>query len=283
MKSILVTGATGTIGSAVVNQALEDDWERIVIYSRDEYKQSLMEQGLRLHPHFHKLRFYLGDVRDLLRLEMALTGITHIIHAAALKRVEKCELDPIEAIKTNIDGTANVIHAALRKGVSHVCAISTDKVVRPVSLYGATKLTMERLVLAANNLSGGKCIFSVVRQGNIFGSRGSVVETWARLLANGCKSLPVSDPSATRYFVRSSDAATFTLDNLLTGSSGLKIPNNLKAFKVGDLAKAMNAPAIHITGLGAYEKLHEYLDEYQSSEDAPLMSVDDLRLDLKTW
>jgi|SRR5882672_3545390 len=281
MKSILISGATGTIGSAVVAQALEGNWDRIVIYSRCEYKQALMEQSLIKHHNFHKLRFYLGDVRDLLRLEMAMTGITHVVHCAALKRIEKCESDPIEAIRTNIDGTANVIYAALSSGVYHVCAVSTDKAFSPQSLYGATKLTMERLVLAANNISGGKCTFSVVRQGNIFGSRGSVVEIWTKMIQSGCKSIPVSDPDATRYFVRRGDAATFIINNLEL--PGLHLPDDPPAFRLGDLADAMRPPgvSIHITGLLPYEKLKEELNETQNSGNARLLSVDELRLELK--
>lgn len=281
MNSILVTGATGTIGSAVVSQALEGDWDRIIIYSRDELKQAIMEQSLSRHPHASKLRFFLGDVRDLLRLEMAMVGVTHVIHAAALKRIEKCEADPIEAIKTNIDGTANVINAALRKNVKYVCAVSTDKAHNPCSLYGATKLTMERLVLAANNLSGGKCVFSVVRQGNIFGSRGSVVDIWKNILSLGSKTVPVTDPEATRYFVRSADAAKFILEQGFNDTPGLKCPSDMPAYCIRDLAIAMDVEAFDLKGLSAYEKLHEELSHGINSSMAPRMSVEELSCELQ--
>lgn len=280
MGTILITGGTGTIGTAVVSQALEGDWDRIVIYSRDEYKQALMERSLSNHYNRHKLRYFLGDVRDLLRLELAMEGITHVVHTAALKRVEKCESDPLEAVRTNIDGTANVIHAALRKGVRYVCAVSTDKAVNPISLYGATKLTMERLVLAANNLSGGKCTFSVVRQGNIFGSRGSVVELWQKVISSGIKTVPVTDPEATRYFVRASDAAQFIMDIVSNGEAGLKYPSDMPAYCIRDLAIAMDIEAFETKGLGLYEKLHEELSDDMDSSTAPRLSVDELSKEL---
>jgi len=293
---LFITGGTGTIGSSIVPVALKDKMiDRVVIFSRDEYKQAVMERKLKDVEGADKLRYYLGDVRDLLRLEMAMEGITHVIHTAALKRVEKCESDPIEAMRTNVDGTANVIQAAMRKGVSHVCAISTDKAVNPVSLYGATKLMMEKLIFAANNLSGGKCSFSVVRQGNIFGSRGSVVEVWQKILDTGCKKLPVTDPDATRYFVTAENAALFIMGWMHNHTFGrLHYPSFLPAYRVSDLAEAIGADSFDIKGLGYYEKLHEEMftdEEYKcinnkdnvcskDSSMAPRLSIDELRKEL---
>jgi len=295
---LLVTGGTGTIGTAVVKMALKGikaldpeehrEWEKIIIFSRDEYKQALMEQSLKDVEGVEKLRFYLGDVRDLKRLEMAMEDVTHVVHTAALKRIEKCESDPIEAIRTNIEGTANVIHAALRvappykgHGHRHVCAVSTDKAVNPTSLYGATKLTMERLVLAANNLSGGKCTFSVVRQGNIFGSRGSVVEIWQKLIDSGCTTLPITDAFATRYFVTAENAARFIMSDLLNPEPGIKMPLDLKAYVLGDLFQAIGGCEAETKDFNPYEKRHEQMTDTIDSSMADRLSISDLIKELE--
>lgn len=288
MTGILITGGSGFFGQAFVRHLLTDtkrNIKRIVVLSRDEFKQSEMERCLFGTPNFHLLRFYLGDVRDLNRLEMAMGDITHVVHAAALKRIEKCEHDPIEAVQTNIIGTANVIQAALRvKSVFNVVGLSTDKACNPVNLYGTTKLAMERLLIAANNLAAGKVRFSAVRYGNIWGSRGSVVHIWRKMLADradGDVFLPVTDPQATRFFMRIEDAVKlvdeqlFDLDPLT-----LRIPKVLPAYRLGDLAEAMHTH-FEITNLGKHEKLHEELYPGQNSFDAPRMSIDDLRKELE--
>lgn len=283
---VLITGGTGTFGQAFVPHLLRlSDVHRIVVLSRDELKQAEMERGLRSHSDFHKLRFYIGDVRDLARLDAAMYGITHVVHAAALKRIEKCENDPIEAIKTNIQGTANVIEAALHQPrMMNVVGLSTDKAYNPVNLYGATKLAAERLLAAANNLSGGRVRFSAVRYGNVWGSRGSVVDVWRKAIAKG-EPITITDPHATRFFMTVSDAVSqvshqlFKLDPV-----PLRIPVLRKAYRLGDLLQAMDMPGgtiIHTDGLSKFEKLHESLHEGYSSDSVERMTVDELKRELE--
>lgn len=279
-KGILVTGGTGTFGRAFVPVLMDkSDIGRIVVLSRDELKQAEMERDLRGLDGFHKLRFYLGDVRDVTRLEMAMHSITHVVHAAALKRVEKCENDPIEAVRTNIEGTANVIHAALRRGVFNVVGLSTDKACNPINLYGATKLAMERLLIAANNLAGGMTRFSVVRYGNIFGSRGSVVRTWQEIRAG--EFAVVSDPDATRFMMRPEEAVNLVMRQLFTVDPVVfRFPGTMPAYRLGDLAEAMGLKATRTVGLGLREKLHEELGDGQTSDKAPRLTVAQLREEL---
>lgn len=282
---ILITGGSGFFGNAFAREMLKlSKVRRIVILSRDEYKQSIMERELCGHPEFHKLRFYLGDVRDELRLEMAMHGITHIVHAAALKRIECCERDPIEAVRTNVEGAANVIHAALRvPSVVRMVGLSTDKACNPINLYGATKLTMERLILAANNMAGGKMKFAVVRYGNIFGSRGSVVRIWQEIIAGGLRKVPVTNPEATRFFMKIEDAVTLVRRELfdIPLSSDMICPAMMPAYRLGDLAKAMGVYPDIVTGLSPFEKLHEEIMPGVSSDKARRMTVDELREEIR--
>jgi len=256
---ILITGGTGSFGQAFVKFALKHDVRKVIIYSRDEYKQSQLELNLNKDD---RLRFYLGDVRDLDRLEMAFYGVDYVIHAAALKRVEKCEADPLEAIKTNVFGSTNVIEAALKMGVKRVVALSTDKACSPQNVYGATKLLMEKLIIAANNISGGRCHFSVVRFGNIWASRGSVVDRWVELSQQG-KSVPITDPDATRFYMTTDQVNDLVMD-ALSVNMFLFTPKELKAFRLSDLAKAM-AVKTEIIGLPLFEKLHEEFGDHKSS------------------
>lgn len=288
MAGILITGGTGTFGNAFVPEILKTNIDRVVVLSRDELKQADMERKF----NDHRLRFYLGDVRDLERLEMAMSQITYIVHAAALKRIEKCEIDPIEAVKTNVGGTANVIQAALRAAPvsvtapGHMVGLSTDKACNPINLYGATKLTAERLTLAANNLAGGRMRFSVLRYGNIFGSRGSVFRIWQQLHAAGQK-LPTTDPDATRFFLRIEQAVWMVSDRLFdpprvpVGDEAVGIPSQMKAYRLLDLVTAMGGKPSGPFGLGKHEKMHEEIIPGMNSADAPRMSVEELREEIR--
>jgi UDP-N-acetylglucosamine 4,6-dehydratase/5-epimerase len=283
MTGVLITGGTGTFGRAFVPEMLNMQCDRVVILSRDELKQAEMERELSGHPDSHKLRFYLGDVRDRQRLEMAMHNITHIVHAAALKRIEKCEQDPIEAVQTNVMGTANVVHAALSRGstTEHMLGLSTDKACNPVNLYGATKLTMERLILAANNLAGGRMSFSVLRYGNIFASRGSVVCIWADCLARGATEVPITDPDATRFFLRIEDAIKLVRHRLFNRPWGdLFFPVDMPAYRLGDLMTAMGAKPRRIKW-NHWEKQHEEIFPGESSANARRMSVEELREEVR--
>jgi len=271
---VLVTGGSGTFGTAFLERVLKDGAERAVALSRHEVEMAALQARLGHHVGFRR---YLGDVRDADRLEMAFQGCETVVHAAALKRIEQCELDPIEAVETNVNGSKNVINAALRAGVSRCILLSTDKAVNPVNLYGATKLTAERLFVAANNIAGGRCKFCVARYGNIWGSRGSVVHQWRAALASG---LPVklTDGEATRYFMRPVEAVDLVLGLITNGSPGeIRIPE-LRAYRLGDLVLAASVPfkRIERTGLPPHEKMHETLDGWTDSSEAERMTVDDL-------
>lgn len=200
-KSVLITGGTGSFGKKFVETILRDypQVKKIIIYSRDELKQFELKQKYPGHK-YPQLRFFIGDVRDLERLTRACEGVDVIIHAAAIKQVDTAEYNPEECIKTNVHGAQNVIKAALATGVQHVVALSTDKACAPINLYGATKLTSDKLFTAANNISGSKDIrFSVVRYGNVMGSRGSVIPFFINKRDNGAKELPITDMRMTRF------------------------------------------------------------------------------------
>lgn len=271
MTSYLITGGTGTFARAFIKCILPTA-KRVVAYARHEKEMHEWEKELGSPPN---ARFYLGDVRDLGRLEMALEGIDTIIHTAALKRIEQCERDPFECKRTNIDGTENVIRAALRSGVTRAILLSTDKAVAPVNVYGASKQMAEALFLAANNISGGKCAFGVVRYGNIWGSRGSVVPTWIDDLALG-KTIKITDPECTRFYMTLNQAVDLVLDTLATMKGGELVIPSLPAYRLGDLALAMGVKAMKVTGLNGYEKRHETMGTV-SSDNVRRMTMDELR------
>ena len=264
------------MGQALVRELLKSDTERIVIFSRDEFKQYRMKLAIS----DERLRFFLGDVRDLQRLRRAFQDVDCVIHAAALKQVEAVEFNPFEAVKTNIIGSQNVIEAALDCGVRKVLAISTDKAAAPSSLYGATKLCSERIFLAAKSYAGGGWpLFSVARFGNIAGSRGSVIPKWRELLKVQ-DWVPVTDLECTRYWITQEDAACFAIEKLHWMIGGELSQPEMPAFRIGDLAHAMEAK-IRVVGLGVEERLHE-----DGSDQARRMTVSELReclgvLDLK--
>lgn len=270
MHSVLITGGTGTLGQALVRELMRRDVARICIFSRDELKQFEMRE--QITDPFKRLRWFLGDVRDADALHRAFNGIEYVIHAAAMKQVEACELNPLQAIKTNVDGSANVVNAALDRDVLDALAISTDKAEHPSTLYGATKLCAERIFQAANAYTGrGRTHFAALRLGNIAGSRGSVIPRWLALLKSGAGAVPVTDPECTRYWITAEDAAEFTLARLLAMQGGECFTPQMRAYRVGDLAEALGAK-VRVTGLQPGEKLHE-----AGSELAPRIPISELR------
>ena len=272
-QNILVTGATGSFGSKMVETLISDfNPNKIIIYSRDELKQSVMQKsleekyGAKLIK--EKLRFFIGDVRDAERLMMAMNEINIVIHAAALKQVPAAEYNPMECIKTNIMGAQNVINAAIACDVSKVIALSTDKAANPINLYGATKLASDKLFTAANNIGGKSNItFSVVRYGNVFGSRGSVVPFYLDLLNQKQDFLPITDERMTRFWITLEEAVSFVLSSLDIMKGGEIFVPKIPSVKITDLVSALN-PEIKtkIIGIRPGEKLHEVMcpkDEYQ--------------------
>jgi UDP-N-acetylglucosamine 4,6-dehydratase len=257
-SSLLVTGGTGSFGQVFVRTLLaRHKPRRVVIFSRDEQKQYEMEQLFGGSP----LQYVLGDVRDRERLRRACEGMDVIVHAAALKQVPAAEQNPIEAVKTNILGAENVIFAAADNRVSRVIALSTDKAVNPINLYGATKLVSDKLFIAANAGSDArKPMFSVVRYGNVFTSRGSVVPYFRKLVSEGASSLPVTDPRMTRFWISVQQGVDFVLGCFTRMYGGEIFVPRLPSVRMVDVAKAV-APnlAIEITGIRPGEKLHETL------------------------
>lgn len=259
-QSVLITGGTGSFGKKFIETILRDypNVKRIVIYSRDELKQFELKQKYP-EKQFPQLRFFIGDVRDEDRLKRACEGIDVIIHAAAIKQVDTAEYNPDECIKTNVHGAQNVINAALKCGVKNVVALSTDKACAPINLYGATKLTSDKLFVAANNITGSKDIkFSVVRYGNVMGSRGSVIPFFINKAKEGAKELPITDFEMTRFNISLEDGVAlvmFAIENHIGGEIFIpKIPS----YNIIDVAKAI-APNIPLkeVGIRPGEKLHE--------------------------
>ena len=278
MSGILVTGGTGTFGRAFVRSAIDVGVSyRICIYSRDEHKQADMRGAF---PD-SRLRFFIGDVRDRDRLRTAMRGCDIVVHAAALKRIETSHYNPIEVVKTNVLGAVNVIEASVDAGVQRVIALSTDKAYQPVSAYGHSKAMAECLFLAANEMHGVHGPrFAVCRYGNIAGANGSVIPKWRRLLEEG-REISVTDPDATRFWMTSSEAVDFVLSTLEAMPREVAIPD-LPAYRLGDLAEAMGVPGFPvITGLPAWEKKHECMEEGKCSNSAPRLSVEELKELLK--
>lgn len=257
-KNILITGGTGSFGKKFVQVLLEKYRPRkIVVYSRDELKQFEMQQMF----HDSSMRYFIGDVRDYARLERAMYQIDYVVHAAALKQVPAAEYNPMECIKTNVGGAQNVIDAAISCDVKKVIALSTDKAANPVNLYGATKLCSDKLFTAANSLVGDRPIrFSVVRYGNVVGSRGSVVPLFKHLVKSGAKELPITDERMTRFWLRLRDGVEFVLKSFYRMQGGEIFIPKIPSMHIVDLAKAI-APdlPIRIIGIRPGEKLHEVM------------------------
>ena len=262
-KSILITGGTGSFGHRYVSTLLEMyNLKRLVIYSRDELKQYDMEMKFKKNKNYSSkvLRFFIGDVRDRSRLKEAMRDIDIVIHAAALKQVPAAEYNPMECVKTNIHGAENVIQAALYNNVEKVIALSTDKAANPINLYGATKLASDKLFVAANNMSGGRTKFSVVRYGNVVGSRGSVVPLFDKLIREGTDSLPITHEEMTRFWISLQEGVDFVLKNMERMQGGEIFVPKIPSVHIVDLAKAMGPSlAVKIIGIRPGEKLHEIM------------------------
>lgn len=267
-KTILITGGTGSFGHAFTNYVLNNyDPKKIIIYSRDEFKQFNMQNEFKNHPKKRCLRFFIGDVRDLERLKRAMDGVDYVIHAAALKQVPACEYNPLEAIKTNINGASNIINAALDTGVKKVIALSTDKAVNPINLYGGTKLVSDKLFIAGNSYAGAKDIcFSIVRYGNVAGSRGSVIPFFDNIIKNGGDELPITDYRMTRFWISLEEGVLLVIKALEESRGGETFISKIPSFKVTDLAQAM-LPGCKMpeVGIREGEKLHEIM---VTAEDA---------------
>lgn len=261
-KTVLITGGTGSFGKACARILLEkDECAKVIILSRDEWKQWEMRQSNPIFDH-PKIRYFLGDVRDQERLKRAFNDVHYVIHAAALKQVPAAEYNPSEFIKTNVLGAMNLIDAAIESGVEKVLALSTDKAVNPVNLYGATKLCSDKLLVAGNAYVGKKGVplFSVVRYGNVLGSRGSLLPHWQGLIQNGAKHLSITDARMTRFWITIDQAVQFVLQSLERAHGGEIFIPKIPSLKIVDLATAF-APDLdqHITGIRPGEKIHEVL------------------------
>jgi UDP-N-acetylglucosamine 4,6-dehydratase len=257
-KSIFITGGTGSFGHKYTETLLKRyKPAKIIIYSRDELKQYEMQQKFNAPC----MRYFIGDVRDQERLIRAMRGVDYVIHAAALKQVPAAEYNPMECIKTNINGAENVINAAIDNNVTKVIALSTDKAANPVNLYGATKLASDKLFIAANNIAGGsRPRFSVVRYGNVVGSRGSVVPLFEKLRDTGADHIPITHPEMTRFWISLQQGVDFVLKNFERMLGGEIFVPKIPSIRILDLAKAI-APELPIRDIGIRpgEKLHEMM------------------------
>lgn len=268
-KSILVTGGTGSFGKNFIHRVLTQyQPRRLVVFSRDELKQFEMQQEFP-ESKYPQIRYFIGDVRDGERLKMAMRDINFVVHAAALKQVPAAEYNPFECIKTNIIGAENVIHAAIYNGVEKVIALSTDKAANPINLYGATKLASDRAFVAANNLSGSSATrFSVVRYGNVVGSRGSVIPFFKKLIQDGRKTLPITDPRMTRFWITLDQGVDFVIKNFERMTGGEIFVPKIPSMKVTDLAHVMLPGCdFEIVGIRPGEKLHEVMIPAEESRN----------------
>lgn len=260
-KTILITGGTGSFGNHFVDYVLEHySPKKIIIYSRDEYKQFMMADKYKEHKEI--LRFFIGDIRDKERFERALNGVDYVIHAAAMKQVPACEYNPIEAVKTNINGAMNIIDGVLNcPDVKKVVALSTDKAVNPINLYGGTKLVSDKLFTAANAYVGNRDLnFSVVRYGNVAGSRGSVIPFFRNIIENGGKELPITDYRMTRFWIDLEEGVELVIKALNEAQGGETFISKIPSFKITDLAEAMVPDCkTKEVGIREGEKLHEIM------------------------
>lgn len=261
-KNILITGGTGSFGKKFLEMIFQRyEPKKVIIYSRDEFKQSMMKSEYSDKVDMKKVRFFIGDVRDKERLYRAFEGVDYVIHAAAMKQVPTCEYNPFEAIKTNIHGAQNVIDAALDMGVKKVVALSTDKAVNPINLYGGTKLVSDKLFIAANAYRGEKgTTFSVVRYGNVAGSRGSVIPFFQSLIDKGNVELPITDYRMTRFWITLEQGVELVFKALAESKGGETYISKIPSFYITDLAKAMLPDAeLKEVGIREGEKLHEVM------------------------
>jgi UDP-N-acetylglucosamine 4,6-dehydratase len=258
-RTVLVTGGTGSFGRHFIKTVIARyKPRRLIVFSRDELKQSEMAQDLP-HDKYPFIRYFIGDVRDKDRLDLALRDVDYVVHAAAMKQVPTAEYNPFECIRTNVFGAENVATAALRRGVRRVVALSTDKAANPVNLYGASKLASDKIFVAANNLSGGDGTrFAVVRYGNVFGSRGSVVPLFRKLAAEGAESLPITDSRMTRFWITLTQGVDFVLSSMEMMRGGEIYVPKIPSTTMPELARLI-APDLgqHVIGIRPGEKLHE--------------------------
>jgi len=265
-KIILITGGTGSFGKKFVERVFKEyNPKKIIIYSRDEFKQFEMRQKFKKFD--SKIRYFIGDVRDKERLYRAFDKVDYVIHAAALKQVPACEYNPFEAVKTNIHSAENVINAAIDKGVKRVIALSTDKAVNPINLYGATKLASDKIFISANAYAThSETVFSVVRYGNVSGSRGSVIPFFQSLIDQGVKKLPITDLRMTRFWITLDQAVELVFLAIEKSKGGETYISKIPSFKITDLANAMLPNGdIDEIGIREGEKLHEVMvTEYDS-------------------
>lgn len=261
-KTILITGGTGSFGKKFLELIFANyKPKKVIIYSRDEFKQANMKAEYQSKVDMSRVRFFIGDVRDKERLYRAFQGVDYVIHAAAMKQVPTCEYNPFEAIKTNIHGAQNVIDAALDCGVKKVVALSTDKAVNPINLYGGTKLVSDKLFIAANAYKGETgTIFSVVRYGNVAGSRGSIIPIFDRLIQNGEKELPITDFRMTRFWITLEQGVELVFKALSESKGGETYISKIPSFRITDLANAMlHGTKMKEIGIREGEKLHEVM------------------------
>ncbi|SIS47310.1 UDP-N-acetylglucosamine 4,6-dehydratase [Insolitispirillum peregrinum] len=261
-KSVLVTGGTGSFGRKFIRALLDNCTpRRVVVFSRDELKQYEMDREFQTHPGYGRLRFFIGDVRDLDRLVMAFRDIDIVVHAAALKHVPIAEYNPFECIRTNVIGAENVVTACLRTNVQKVVALSTDKAASPLNLYGASKLASDKIFVAGNNMAGGDGPrFCVVRYGNVIGSRGSVVPLFQQMIRDGAKDLPITDERMTRFWITLQQGVAFVVSSLQQMDGGEIFIPKIPSMHMVDLAAAL-APDLprRIVGIRPGEKLHEVM------------------------
>jgi UDP-N-acetylglucosamine 4,6-dehydratase len=258
-KSVLVTGGTGSFGKHFIKTVIARyKPRRLIIFSRDELKQFEMQQEFP-HAQYPFIRYFIGDVRDRDRLELALNGVDFVVHAAAMKQVTTAEYNPFECIRTNVFGAENVVSASLRAGVKRVVALSTDKAANPINLYGASKLASDKIFVAANNLAGADGTrFSVVRYGNVFGSRGSVVPFFEKLVADGAESLPITDERMTRFWITLTQGVNFVLSSMEMMKGGEIYVPKIPSSTIPQLASLVSpSHKQHVVGIRPGEKLHE--------------------------
>jgi UDP-N-acetylglucosamine 4,6-dehydratase len=261
-KTILITGGTGSFGKKCLKMIFERyNPKKVIIYSRDEFKQYNMKAEMADQVDMSRVRFFIGDVRDKERLMRAFHGVDYVIHAAAMKQVPTCEYNPMEAIKTNIHGAQNVIDAALDRGVKKVVALSTDKAVNPINLYGGTKLVSDKLFIAANAYTGlNGTVFSVVRYGNVAGSRGSIIPLFRRLAEEENKELPITDTRMTRFWITLEQGVELVFKALAEAKGGETYISKIPSFHITDLAEAiLPGCGIKEIGIREGEKLHEVM------------------------
>ncbi len=266
-KTILITGGTGSFGKAFTRKVLTEYKPRkVIIYSRDEYKQYIMQKEFAEHK--NQLRFFLGDVRDKARLYRAFDGVDYVIHAAALKQVPALEYNPTEAVNTNVMGADNIVDAAIDRGVKKVVSLSTDKAVNPVNLYGATKLVAEKIFVAANAYGGGKVKFAGVRYGNVMGSRGSVIPLFMGFKKEGVKVFPITDERMTRFWITLEQSADLVITALEVTEGGEVFVPKIPSMKITDLARAIEPKCtFKFMGIRPGEKLHESLISYDEARN----------------